>query len=298
MVHEVDLAGLEYLRAVTELLLAARGDDPMAGLYEAGDLQWRWKDEDALASSRYTFWLDDARRPVACLLVAEQGRRAGDAGRFDCVLLWRPAADGVVRTEVFPVALARLATLAAGLDRRVAIGVDERDADWRARLEAAGFRHEPGEDLVQMWQRPAAPPAPRPLPAGMRLDDDRSRLARCPHHLTKRNGGRVAERLRECSLYRPELDLCVRTGDGEVAAYCLCWLDRTNGVGLFEPVRTEDAFQRRGIGRALLTEGVRRMMAAGAGLIKVNRARENDAARGLYVSVGFADAFAELQYLR
>lgn len=149
-----------------------------------------------------------------------------------------------------------------------------------------------------MWQRPTAPPPSRPLPAGMRFDDERSRPADRPHHLTKRNGERVAERLRECSLYRPELDLCVRTESGEVAAYCLCWLDPTNGVGLFEPVRTEDAYQRRGIGRALLTEGIRRMMAPGASLIKVARARENEAARRLYASVGFADAFGELQYRR
>lgn len=298
MLRPVDRAGLDSLRAVTELLLAARGDDPLAGLYEAGDLQWWWKDEESLASSRATFWLDDAGRPLACLMVAEEGPRRPDAGRFDCDLVWRPRADAAVRAEVFPVALERLAALPVGPGRAVAITVDERDADWRARLEAIGFRHRPGDDLVQMWQRPVGPPPPLPLPAGMRFDDERSRPADRPHHLTKRNGAHVAERLLEGSLYRPELDLCVRTEAGEVAAYCLCWLDATNGVGLFEPVRTEDAYQRRGIGQALLTEGVRRMMAAGAGLIKVTRARENEAARRLYASVGFADAFGCLQYLR
>ena len=247
MLDAIDLTGHDYLRVVTELLLAARGDDPMAGLYEAGDLQWWWKDEDALASSRHTFWLDEARRPLASLIVSEQGPGQRQAGRFDCDLLWRPAADAVVRAEVFPVALERLAALPAGPGRTVAIVVDERDADWRGRLEAVGFRHESGEDEVQMWQRSAAPPPPRPLPAGMRFDDERSRPADRLHHLVARNGERVAARLREGSLYRPELDLCVRLETGEVAAYCVCWLDPTNGVGLFEPVRTEDAYQRRGI---------------------------------------------------
>ncbi|MBA3415715.1 MAG: hypothetical protein H0U10_10880, partial [Chloroflexia bacterium] len=50
--HEVDLAGRDALDAVTDLLLRARSDDPMAGLYEAADPQWWWKDQDDLASSR------------------------------------------------------------------------------------------------------------------------------------------------------------------------------------------------------------------------------------------------------
>ncbi len=71
-----------------------------------------------------------------------------------------------------------------------------------------------------------------------------------------------------------------------------------NGVGLFEPVRTEDAWQRRGLARALLTEGIRRFMSNGTGLIKVSRMPNSDAARGLYTSVGFQDAFGKLRYVR
>ena len=105
-------------------------------------------------------------------------------------------------------------------------------------------------------------------------------------------------RLRDQSLYRPDLDLCIRTDGGEVAASCLSWLDQMNGVGLFEPVRTEDAWQRRGLGRALLTEGIRRFMSNGTGLIKVSRMPNSDAARGLDTSVGFQDAFGKLRYVR
>lgn len=180
----------------------------------------------------------------------------------------------------------------------MSITVDERDADLRRRLEAVGFRHDPDGDVVQMWQQPTSLPDPAPLPAGMRFDDDRSRPARRRHHLNARNGRRIAERLRERSLYRPDLDLCIRTDAGEVASYCLCWLDQLNGVGLFEPVRTEDAWQRRGLSRALLTEGIRRFMSNGAGPIKVSRMRNIHAARGLYTSVGFQDAFGKLRFVQ
>ncbi len=57
-----------------------------------------------------------------------------------------------------------------------------------------------------------------------------------------RNGGRVAELLAECSLYRPELDLAVYAPRGEVAGYGLFWADPETGVGLVEPMRTEDEF--------------------------------------------------------
>nr|MBA3414337.1 GNAT family N-acetyltransferase [Chloroflexia bacterium] len=204
----------------------------------------------------------------------------------------------LVRARALPTALARLAALPVAPDRPVYVAADDRDRDVIRRLETVGFRHDPDEETVQMAQRPAFPPAPVPLPAGLRFDDDRSRPAGRPHHLAKRNGEHVAERLRECSLYRPDLDLCVRTAADEVAAYCLCWLDPGNRVGLFEPVRTEDAYHRRGIGRALMVEGIRRLIAAGAVLIKVSRDRFSDAAKGLYEGVGFVEAFATLGYAR
>ncbi|MBA3377657.1 MAG: GNAT family N-acetyltransferase [Chloroflexia bacterium] len=295
---EIDLDGDEYQAAVTSLLLAARGDDPMAGLWEAGDLQWWWSVDKGQGSRRDTVWLDAGGQPVACLLTSRQDTGNWAPGSTDCELLWKPRFDAAVREQVFPIASQRLAKLESGPDAPVSMDVDEREGELRARLEAVGFRHDPEGDIVQMWQSLAAMPDPIPLPAGLRFDDDRSRPPGQPHHLARRNGELVAQRLREQSLYRPDLDLCIRAETGEVAAYCLGWLDAVNGVGLFEPVRTEDTWQRRGLGRALLTEGIRRFMSEGASLIKVSRMRNSEAARGLYASVGFQDAFATLRYVK
>lgn len=295
-----DLSGRDYLDAVTALLLQARSEDPMAGLYEAGDLQWWWKDEDTLAANRSTFWCDAAGEPIACLLLSEWKPTADGPGGIDADLIWRPGQDALVRAQVFPTAVARLAALPTLPDQTLTIVVDERDGDLRRRLEGAGFRRRPDDDMVQLAQRPERPPDPVLLSPGFRFDDERSRPrdGAEPHHLAQRNGARVAERLRECSLYRPDLDLCVQAATGEVAAYCLCWLDSGNRVGLFEPVRTEDAFHRRGLGRAMMTEGIRRLMAHDARLIKVTTGGTNDAARRLYEGVGFVAAFAKLSYER
>ncbi len=65
-----------------------------------------------------------------------------------------------------------------------------------------------------------------------------------------RNGDGVTQRLEECPLYDPALDLAVETADGRVAAYSMYWFDPTTKVGLVEPVRVEDEFQRQGLARS------------------------------------------------
>ncbi len=103
--------------------------------------------------------------------------------------------------------------------------------------------------------------------------------------MRRRNGEQVEARLRQCALYDPELDLAVETADGQVAGYALFWYDPVTRVGLVEPMRVEDADQRRGLARALLTAGLDRLAKRGARRLKVGYA--NDAARALYVGAGF-----------
>src|SRR5262249_37144663 len=76
-----------------------------------------------------------------------------------------------------------------------------------------------------------------------------------PRTMIARNGELVESRLRQCSLYDPTLDLAVEDADGTAAGYALFWFDPTTLVGLLEPMRVEDAFQRRGLARMLLTNG-------------------------------------------
>ena len=106
-----------------------------------------------------------------------------------------------------------------------------------------------------------------------------------PHPMRHRNGEEVEARLRQCSLYDPELDLAVETADGEVAGYALFWFDPVTKVGLVEPMRVEDAYQRRGLARAMLTAGLDRLARRGARRLKVGYV--TDAARDLYVGAGF-----------
>ena len=60
----------------------------------------------------------------------------------------------------------------------------------------------------------------------------------------------------------------------------------------------EEEFQRRGLGSALLSEGIRRLRAAGAEVLKVGYFESNEAARKLYHKLGFKDRFKVITYKR
>ena len=82
-----------------------------------------------------------------------------------------------------------------------------------------------------------------------------------PHPMIKRNGANVEARLRDCSLYDPELDLALLTDDGAVAGYAMFWADRRTCVGLVEPMRIEDMHSGRGLAGTLLRAGLDKLAA-------------------------------------
>lgn len=88
-------------------------------------------------------------------------------------------------------------------------------------------------------------------------------------------------------LYRRDLDLVAVAPDGELAAFCTLWFDDVTRTAAFEPVGTHPAHQRRGLGKALMAEGLRRVHDLGATLCTVGSYSE--AAGALYASLGFAE---------
>ena len=133
------------------------------------------------------------------------------------------------------------------------------------------------------------------LPEGFALVD-RAQEMTGPHPMRRRSGEGVDARLRQCSLYDPALDIAVETDDGETAGYALFWFDPVTKVGLVEPMRVEDAYQRRGLARAMLTAGLDRLAKRGASHLKVGYG--TDVARGLYIGAGFRVTSTSRSYSR
>lgn len=88
------------------------------------------------------------------------------------------------------------------------------------------------------------------------------------------------------AVYDGERDLFVRSPDSRGASACTIWFDPLNGVGLFEPVATHPDFQGKGLGKAVMAEGLRRMKAAGMRRASVGFDPNITAARTLYTSMG------------
>ncbi len=93
--------------------------------------------------------------------------------------------------------------------------------------------------------------------------------------------------VQRATLYRRDLDLVAVAPDGQLAAFCTLWFDDVTRVAAFEPVGTNPDHQRKGLGKALMAEGLRRVRDMGATLCTVNSYSEG--AGALYASMGFTE---------
>jgi hypothetical protein len=236
---------------------------PCGGIWEAADVQWWSRQERGTDAEGQVFWLADGE-PVAAVIRTVFGLRV------QCdVLVGRGGDRDVVWAEALRQA-----------DAATEFPVRDDDTPAIAALTGAGYRPDGSPGVIASWMPAAERPPVPPLAAGFRLRSRAERPGR-GHPLASRNGPDVARRLLRCSLYRPELDLMVRAPDGRVAGYGLFWADPVTGVGLVEPMRTEDEFQQLGIASHVLATGLERLAQLGCQRLKVS----NDIP--LYLRAGF-----------
>jgi ribosomal protein S18 acetylase RimI-like enzyme len=272
-VREIRAAGHEGLLLATALLQRARRADPQAGCWEAADVQWWWRRPRRSDEVEKLFWLDEDG-PVAGVLLT-----SWTDGVWQCDPIVVPRTSGPEPDVVWGRALELAAEHAAdGFE----VPVSDDDRLLRELAQRAGLTA--GDQDHTAWMAAADRPAVPALPESFVLTD-RTQRRDAPHPLRHRNGDRVAQRLERCPLYDPALDLAVETADGRVAGYSLYWFDPTTEVGLVEPVRVEEGFQRRGLARAMLCAGIDRLVTSGANRVKISY--ETDAAGALYRGVGF-----------
>jgi mycothiol synthase len=93
--------------------------------------------------------------------------------------------------------------------------------------------------------------------------------------------------LQTAPLYRRDLDIVAIAPDGSVASFCTLWFDDVTRSAYFEPVATVPAHQRRGLGKAVMCEGLRRLKRMGA--TKAFVGSYSPEAHALYASVGFVE---------
>jgi len=273
----VRASGLDALDLVTALLHRVRTTDPKAGLWEAADFHWWWRKPRRSDSVDQTFWLDDAG-PVGAVMLTDWGAFWG------CDPLVLPTADRDLVDRVWSAAMERIHASDIG-GEAVEIRVRDDDSVAVSRLARAGFAVTDERGAVT-WMNAGDQPGPIHPPPSFELVD-RATSHGDPHWLAARGGPDVESRLHETALYDPALDLAIRAPDGRIAAYGLFWFDPVTRVGLVEPMRTEEGWQRRGLGRSVLTNGLDRLAQRGATRLKVGWG--SAPGRALYLSTGFGE---------
>ncbi len=264
------LQGIERLDATTTVLQRARRADALGGMWESSDVQWWWRKSRTTDDLALPVWFD-TEGPVAAVGLTAWDR----AWQVDV-----HAVPGVV--EAAEVWAAGMDAVAEHPARALETLVHEEDSELTGLAVGSGFTmtdHRSGTSWMDGDDHPPLAPV-----EGFAIVD-RAASPNRPHPMARRNGEHIESRLRQCSLYDPTLDLAVQDADGHVAGYALYWHDPTTQVGLLEPMRVEDEFQRRGLARSLLHEGLARLARAGARRLKVGF--ETDAARNLYLGGGF-----------
>lgn len=65
--------------------------------------------------------------------------------------------------------------------------------------------------------------------------------------------------IRQAPGYRPDLDLSLVNGQGEVVAFCNAFVDEVNRIGILEPVGTHVDYRLMGLGQAVIYEALNRL---------------------------------------
>jgi len=168
-------------------------------------------------------------------------------------------------------------------------------------LEQAGFASQAniGEDSWSkvLMRRPAETPvADYALPAGVTIrplagEGEVSAYVDLQRAVFETENMTVGWRSRTLCQpqYIADLDLVAVAPDGSLVAFCICWLDKdTDPIsGQVEPLGVHPNWRKSGLGRAILSEGLRRLRLLGVSQISVETDNFRGAALDLYESAGF-----------
>jgi len=81
--------------------------------------------------------------------------------------------------------------------------------------------------------------------------------------------------------YMASLDICVVDESNSIAAFATFWFDDKNLIASLEPLGTISTYHKKGLGKALLHEGINRLKDLGAQKLHVGSDEE------FYKKIGF-----------
>jgi ribosomal protein S18 acetylase RimI-like enzyme len=257
-----------------------------------GDVRW-WLYYPPLsesASQRVYLW-DNPTKPEEAL-----GIVFIDHDEFTCFV--HPAGDDEQKAMIRSWAQQECTTLArqAGKQRIFSGFVSDQDAALIGYYQQSGFGHDPSSDYVCFLHK-LQNLQQHSLPEGFFFSDmgagtpvlsrAQAQYAAFQSRAAWEAYAERYQRFAKSPVYSPELDQIVLSPDGQVAAFCINWLDAETKIALFEPVGVHPDFQKRGLGKALLSHALIRLKENGMKQAIVQTEYNNAAAIALYRTVGF-----------
>lgn len=278
---------LQDLDAMLDLLAEGRKADNGTYYVHRGDLQW-W----LFYISPQETWQPNVH------LLRENGKLLGwvllslDENALDIYV--KPELRGTsVEHELFAWA----ARQTSALDYVDAYWIAEDDSARIEWLTANGFA--PRENYAVLLKRNLSDGLePLALPDGFALRTSRgteedARLRSVASYAAFESGKTFEEyvprtwKFMQSPVYVPGHEIFIAAPAGQVAAFCMIWTDDLNKVGHFEPVGTHPDFQRKGLGKALLLDAMRRLKSEGMNEATVCTGAANIPAIALYQALGF-----------
>lgn len=266
---------------------------------------WRWHGTMNLDDGRLedVFIWEDTDGRIAAVLNQESNGQAF----LQVDPEWRSAE---LEEEMIVTAEAHLARPDKNGQQCLMVWCNEQDLPRQEILERRGYRNEAwGEH--QRRRSLARPVAEKQVAAGYTvrsLGEGAELLERCyasglafhPDDISfavdNRSNSSWYRNIQNAPLYRRDLDLVAVAPDGAVASFCTIWFDDVTRTGAFEPVGTVPAHQRRGLGKAIMAEGLRRLRRIGATMAYVGS--YSPEAHGLYEAAGFMDYEVSIPWTR
>ena len=175
--------------------------------------------------------------------------------------------------------------------------ISNLDHELQSELEGAGMR--PSDDVGPLFIRDLKAPIPEPdLAQGWSLRslrgeveaDNRRAASHAAFESTMEPDAHLQRYLRfmRSPVYDAERDLVAVSPDGRIASFMVWWPD-PSGIAQIEPMGTDPAFHRQGIGRALMAFALNRMRRAGIDQVRVITDLYREDAIAFYRATGFED---------
>ncbi len=106
----------------------------------------------------------------------------------------------------------------------------------------------------------------------------------CGPHMTEE----AAIKFSQASFWQEGLDLVAVAPDGKFAAFTTVRMDPASGITEFEPVGTHPDHRQKGLAKAVILEGLKRLKKHNPTVICIPGAAANEGATKLYDSLGFS----------